>query len=79
VTRQDAGEMIDEIKSSLLLKGFRGRPKADIDALIDAVCHFSGMIEQLGAQILEAEINPLFVLPEGQGVKAADGVVIIRP
>jgi hypothetical protein len=47
--------------------------------LIDAVCRFSDMIEQLGAQILEAEINPLFVLPEGQGVKAADGVVIIRP
>jgi len=36
------------------------------------------MIEQLGEQLSEAEINPLFVLPEGSGVRAADGVVVLR-
>jgi len=28
--------------------------------------------------LVEAEINPLFVLPEGQGVRAADGIAVIR-
>jgi acetate---CoA ligase (ADP-forming) len=78
VTHADALEMIDELKSSVLLRGFRGRPKADIGALVDAIVAFSRMIEQLGDKITEAEINPLFVLPEGRGVCAGDGVVIPR-
>jgi succinyl-CoA synthetase beta subunit len=32
---------------------------------------------QLGERLIEAEINPLFVLPQGQGVRAADGVVVL--
>ena len=39
---------------------------------------FSQMIAQLGERLIEAEINPLFVLPEGQGVRAADGVAILK-
>jgi succinyl-CoA synthetase beta subunit len=36
------------------------------------------MAAQLGDHLVEAEINPLFVLPEGQGVMAADGVASLR-
>lgn len=32
---------------------------------------------RLKGRLIEAEINPLFVLPEGQGVRAADGVVVV--
>ena len=78
VSPRDAREMIDELNSSVLLKGFRGRPQSDIEALADAICRFSDMIEDLGEEIVEAEINPLFVLATGLGVKAADGVVVIR-
>ena len=35
------------------------------------------MTAQLGERLIEAEINPVFVLPEGQGVRAADGVVVL--
>ena len=35
------------------------------------------MAVELGEALLEAEINPLFVLPEGRGVRAADGVVVL--
>jgi len=35
------------------------------------------MAAQLGNRLLEAEINPIFVLPQGQGVCAADGVVVL--
>lgn len=69
--------MARELKTWPLLDGFRGRPKADVDALVDAIVAFSQMAAQLGNRLLEAEINPIFVLPQGQGVCAADGVVVL--
>jgi acyl-CoA synthetase (NDP forming) len=77
LSRHDAAAMIDELKTAPLLKGFRGRPSADIGALADAIVAFSGMVVAVGEQLQEAEINPLFVLPRGQGVVAADGVVVV--
>jgi len=78
LTREDARGMIRSLKTWPLLDGFRGRPRADTAALEDAILAFAAMAGRLGDALLEAEINPLFVLPEGQGVKAADGVAILR-
>ncbi|HLR29939.1 MAG TPA: acetate--CoA ligase family protein [Paenalcaligenes sp.] len=72
-----ARSMIYELKSRPLLEGFRGRPKADMNALVQTITAFSKMAVQLGDQLLNCEINPLFVLPQGQGVRAADGVVVL--
>lgn len=74
----DAEAMIGELRSAPLLNGFRGRPKADVAALVSAILAFSDMVTVLGDRLAEAEINPLFVLPEGQGVRAADGLAILR-
>ena len=76
--RQDAEAMIDELKGSALLRGFRGRAKCDVNALALAIIAFSDMVVELGDRLLVAEINPLFVLPELQGVRAGDGVVVLR-
>lgn len=70
-------ELLRELKTWPLLDGFRGRPKADVDALLSAIVAFTGMASQLGDRLVEAEINPVFVLPERQGVRAADGVVVL--
>lgn len=75
---QDALAMARELKTWPLLDGFRGRPKADVQALVDAIVAFSRMAAQLGDRLVEAEINPIFVLPQGEGVRAADGVVVLR-
>lgn len=77
LTREEALSMAKDLKTWPLLDGFRGRPKADVDALVDAVVAFSQMAAQLGERLIEAEINPVFVLPKGKGVKAADGVVVL--
>ncbi|WP_375312235.1 acetate--CoA ligase family protein [Bradyrhizobium sp. A5] len=61
-----------------LLDGFRGRPKCDVEALAETIVAFSRMVAQLGDRLAEAEINPVFVLPAGQGVKAADGLVVLN-
>jgi acetate---CoA ligase (ADP-forming) len=78
VSRRDAEEMVDDLKSAPLLQGFRGRPLADVAALVAAIVAFSNMIGAIGDELAEAEINPLFVLPRGRGVVAADGVVIVK-
>lgn len=77
LSRDEALSMARELRTWPLLDGFRGRPKADVDALVDAIVAFSQMAAQLGDRLVEAEINPLFVLPQGQGVRAADGVAVL--
>lgn len=75
--RDEAMAMIRALKTWPLLDGYRGRPKADVEALADAIVAFSAMAAAMGARLVEAEINPVFVLPAGQGVRAADGVVVV--
>jgi acetate---CoA ligase (ADP-forming) len=75
INEEVALRMIQGLKIWPLLNGFRGRPKADIAALSRAIVSFSEMVAQLGETLVEAEINPLFVLP--QGVAAADAVVVL--
>jgi hypothetical protein len=77
LSSEDALAMVKQLKTWPLLNGFRGRPRCDIDALVSAIVAFSQMTVQLGDRLLEAEINPVFVLHEGQGVRAADGVVVL--
>lgn len=77
LSRDEALALAHELKTWPLLDGFRGRPKADVEALVSAIVAFSQMAAQLGERLVEAEINPLFVLPQGQGVRAADGVVVL--
>lgn len=67
---------ISRLKGAALLRGLRGAPPADIDALADAVLRVSAIMrEQPG--ILELDINPLLVLPRGQGVLALDVLLVV--
>ena len=77
LSREEAMELVQSLKTWPLLDGFRGQPKADVPALVDAIVAFSHMTAQMGSRLIEAEINPLFVLAHGQGVRAADGVVLL--
>ncbi|MBR0699080.1 acetate--CoA ligase family protein [Bradyrhizobium diazoefficiens] len=74
----EARAMARDLVTWPLLDGFRGRPTCDVEALAEAVVAFSRMVAQLGDRLSEAEINPVFVLPTGQGVKAADGLVVLN-
>ncbi|MCR0985143.1 acetate--CoA ligase family protein [Roseomonas populi] len=77
ISRADAEGMVAELRTGALLKGFRGAPPADLPALVDAILAFAAMAGAAGERLLEAEINPLFVLPAGQGVCAADGLAVL--
>ena len=73
----DAFAMARELITWPLLDGYRGRRKADVKAIVDAIVAFSAMAAQLGPRLIEAEINPIVVMPEGQGGRAADGVAVL--
>jgi len=77
LTHDEAVGMARDLVTWPLLDGFRGRPKADVHALAETIVAFSRMTAQLGDRLVEAEINPVFVLREGQGVRAADAVVVL--
>jgi acetate---CoA ligase (ADP-forming) len=76
VTPATALEMIEEVKGLAVIRGYRGMPRGDCTALAQAVAAFS----QLAAfdDIAEAEINPLIVKKEGEGVVAVDGLIVRR-
>jgi acyl-CoA synthetase (NDP forming) len=77
VTPSVAREMVEEIAGYPVLAGARGKPRADVDALVDAILRLSALAVDLKDSISELDVNPLFVLPFGHGVKAADA--LIRP
>jgi acetate---CoA ligase (ADP-forming) len=63
VTRDDARKMIREIKSYMLLKGFRGDPAIDFNAVENIILTMSQMAMDF-PQIYEAEFNPILVNAE---------------
>jgi len=76
VDREQAMQMIEEVRATQLIRGFRGLPRGDCAALADAVAAFSRLALMRGAQVAEAEINPLFV--RGDGVIAVDGLLRLQ-
>jgi succinyl-CoA synthetase beta subunit len=75
VDTAEARDMISEVRALKVLAGVRGRPAGDLDALARAIVALSEIATVTDPVILEAEINPLMVLPSGQGVVAVDALV----
>jgi acetate---CoA ligase (ADP-forming) len=73
VDADEAGRMLDGLRTAALLDGHRGRPAADRAALAAAVAAVSGLGPLLGAGAELVEINPLAALVDG--VRALDAVV----
>jgi acetyltransferase len=74
LSRGDAEEMIREIKGYSMLKGMRGRPPVDFQALTDVILRVSKLVSDCGDAIEELDINPLLVFEKG--VKALDALII---
>lgn len=71
-----AHEMIAEVRGLKVLAGYRGKPPGDIVAFAQAIVALS----QLAAEptVVDAEINPLIVRREGEGVVAVDALIRVR-
>lgn len=76
VSVETAREMIGEVQALKTVSGLRGKAKGDLEALAQAVSALSQLALRPELRIAEAEVNPLLVLPEGQGVRAVDALVL---
>jgi acetyltransferase len=68
---QDAREMIEETKAYMLLKGIRGEPPSDLDAIKMTLLRVGQLVSDF-PEIIELDINPVIVYGEGEGCIALD-------
>ncbi|MFX1572096.1 MAG: acetate--CoA ligase family protein [Promethearchaeota archaeon] len=64
ITEYDANEMIHEIKGFPILDGYRGKPKADLDAIVETLLKISDLVVK-HEEINEMDLNPVFIYEKG--------------
>ncbi|MEM3952160.1 MAG: acetate--CoA ligase family protein, partial [Nitrososphaerota archaeon] len=72
-----AYHMIEEIRASQILKGYRGKPPRDIDALAEGLMRLSQLVVE-HPEIEELDINPVIAFEKGKGYKAVDARIVLR-
>lgn len=73
----DAAEMVRGVRAYRLLEGWRGASRRDIGAVEQLLLRVSAMVEHL-PQVVELDLNPVSVLPEGDGCVVVDARVLVR-
>jgi acetyltransferase len=76
--RVEAMRLIEGLKSYAILKGARGKPAADIEALADLVVRVGDLAAAEAAVLDQIDLNPVFVYPRGEGVVAVDSLVAVK-
>jgi acetyltransferase len=76
VDASEARAMIDDLRCAPILRGTRGLPALDIDALVEVLVRVSDFAWAHRGRLAELDINPLFVCPAGQGAVAADALLV---
>jgi acetyl-CoA synthetase (ADP-forming) len=75
VTANEAREMISEVKAYPLLKGYRGTPPADIEAIVKILLDTSKLVMEHD-EIKELDLNPIMVYCKG--AKTVDARIILE-
>jgi acetate---CoA ligase (ADP-forming) len=70
-------EMLGELRGAPLLRGARGRPPADLDALARVIGGIAAAALSLGDSLRSLEVNPLWV--DGDQIEALDVLVVTEP
>jgi acetyltransferase len=76
LSETEAQEMMEETKAYTLLKGIRGEPPSDIDALRETILRVGQLVSDF-PQIVEMDLNPVFVYGVGEGCIALDVKITI--
>ena len=72
-----AEAMLKRLRVWPLLQGFRGHPRRDISAVVDALVKLGQLAAALEGRLLELDVNPLLVGREGEGAVAADARAVL--
>jgi len=76
LTDLDAREMVKSIRMAKLFEGYRGSPPSDIDAIQDLLLRLSTLVGDL-PHVAELDLNPVKVMPEGQGYRVVDSRIMV--
>ncbi|WP_026369468.1 acetate--CoA ligase alpha subunit [Kallotenue papyrolyticum] len=77
LSRQDARQQIEAIRSFPILRGVRGQPPADLDSIEETLLRVSQLVTDF-PEIVEMDINPLVVYDQGQGALVLDARIILK-
>ncbi|MDM5209185.1 acetate--CoA ligase family protein [Cytobacillus kochii] len=72
ITRQDALEMINEIKGKAIFDGVRGEEALDVEAIVDILLRVSSLVQDY--DIEELDLNPIIVTEKC--AKAVDALIV---
>lgn len=78
VAAAHVGRMIARLRTAPLFMGARGRPPLDVAAIADVVERMSWLAHDLGARLVDLEVNPLIVRGGAGGAVAVDGRATFR-
>jgi acetate---CoA ligase (ADP-forming) len=78
VDEAEAMQMIAEVKGLATIRGYRNMPRGDAAALSRTIAAFSTLAHASFEDVSEAEINPLLIKRDGEGVVAVDGLVVLQ-
>lgn len=77
--RDSARSMVSSTRGAALLRGVRGRPAGDVEAVVDVLMAVQLLALDLATDVAELDVNPLMVRPAGKGVVAVDALVVPAP
>ena len=77
-SREDVATALNTLQMAPLLDGYRGRPKADVKAVLDSIMAVQYFAMDQSASLIELDINPLIVGAEGWGAFAADILLTVE-
>jgi hypothetical protein len=75
--REEVEAALRGLKLFPLLDGYRGRPKADLFAAVDAILGVASFALRHAGAIEELDINPLIVCRQGEGTWIADALLVL--
>ena len=78
ISAAEARRALESLKGAKVFAGARGAPPADIDALAEMAARLSWLAYDLRDDIAELDLNPVMVLPKGQGAFAVDALLVAR-
>ena len=78
ISAAESKRALESLKGAKVFTGVRGAAAADLNALADMAATLSWLAQDLWNEIAEFDLNPVVVLPAGQGAFAVDALMVTR-
>ncbi|MEM2865296.1 MAG: acetate--CoA ligase family protein [Candidatus Bathyarchaeia archaeon] len=77
LSREEAYSIVKDTKAYILLRGVRGEPPSDVESVVEVILAVSQLVTDF-PEIVELDMNPIFVYPKGEGCRALDIKITIK-